>query len=178
MLAAFLLTLPTESLSLSLVTLQNTSELQCNSTDLVPWSLNSTRRSSEDRAAEWLKSNSVEIWNLALFPFWLAAPKAILTAVTWMTPYFSSLRSLPRTPPPGQHCVQTRRLLGDQPDDALESTRHENDLNFRHPKFPANMDLVTQSPAGVRGGAPEKCCSEPGIPATVNLAWGKGWKGI
>ena len=26
-------------------------------------------------------------------------------------------------------------------------------FNFRHPRFTANMDLVTQSPAGVRVGA-------------------------
>ena len=49
------------------------------------------------------------------------------------------------------------------------------------PRWPLELLRGFQAPrraVGVRVGAPEKCCSEPGIPATVNLAWGKGWKGI
>ena len=160
-----------QSLFLSLVTVQNTSELQCNSTDLVLWSLNSTRRSSENRAAEWLNSNSVEIRNLALSPFWLAAPKAILTAVTWMTPYFSSLRSLPRRPPPGQHCVQIRRPLGDRPDDALESTRHEDASSFQASQAHCKHGFGEPKPSWSESGcswevllwARHSCNSQPGL---------------
>ena len=81
----------TVSLPFSGDTAEHLRELQCNSTDLVPWSLNSTRRLPEKRVAEWLDSKSVEIWDLALFSFWLAAPKAILTALTWMTRLFLKL---------------------------------------------------------------------------------------